>query len=271
MTPQEFNVIAELARRRAGLVFTADKSYLVESRVAPVLRRRAMASPSELITALRRDDGLVTEVVDALVNSETSFFRDKSPFSLLKEQVLPALLARGRAEPIRIWSAACATGQEPYSVAMTLDRAIVAGRPVFEVLATDVSEGCVKAAREGRYTEFEMRRGLGPLDRAHYFEPDGAAWRVRPALRGKLRCRTFNLLDDPSELGVFDIVFCRNVLIYFDMATRRRVLGAIAKVLSPTGYLFVGASETMFAFSDLFAPMPGAPGIYRPAARRAAA
>lgn len=271
MTPQEFTVIADLARRRAGLVFTADKSYLVENRVAPLLRRRAMTSPSELITALRGDDGLAAEVVDALVNSETSFFRDKSPFSLLKDQVLPALLAQDRVGSIRIWSAACATGQEPYSVAMTLDRAMVAGGPGFDILATDVSEPCVKAAREGRYSEFEMRRGLGPLDRTHYFEPDGAAWRARAALRGKLRCRTFNLLDDPSELGAFDIIFCRNVLIYFDTSTRRRVLENVARVLSPAGYLFVGASETMFAFTDLFAPMPGAPGVYRPAGRRGAA
>ena len=271
MTPQEFAAVAELALKRAGLVFTPDKTYLVESRLGTLLRRRALGSPTELIAAIRRDRDLAGEVVDALVNSETSFFRDKAPFEMLRDKVVPELLAPGARGPIRVWSAACATGQEPYSIAMTLDGGLARRDPGFDILGTDISEGCIRAAREGRYTEFEMRRGLGPPDKARYFELVDGGWRARQPLRDMLRWRTFNLLDDAAGLGVFEIVFCRNVLIYFDTATRRRVLENICKVLAPAGFLFVGASETMFAFSDLFAPMPGAPGVYRPTARRAAA
>ncbi len=268
MTPQEFAAVAELALRRAGLVFTADKAYLVENRIRTVLRRRVLASPAELIAAMRRDRDLAGEVVDALVNSETSFFRDKAPFELLRDKVLPELIAQNPRGPIRIWSAACATGQEPYSIAMALDGALPRHPPGFDILGTDISEACIRAAREGRYTDFEMRRGLGPLEKSRYFELGDGGWRARPALRDMLRWRTFNLLEDSVGLGVFDVVFCRNVLIYFDTSNRRRVLGNIRKVLTPSGFLFVGASETMFAFTDLFAPLPGAPGVYRPVARR---
>lgn len=261
-------MVADLARRRAGLVFTPDKSYFVESRIRSLLRRRALGSPADLIAALRRDEALADAVVEALVNSETSFFRDKSPFELLRDRVIPEILAHDPRGPIRVWSAACATGQEPYSLAMALDRWLGAGRPSFEILGTDVSESCIAAAREGRYSEFEMRRGLSQLDRTRYFEPDGAAWRARQSLRDKVRWRPLNLLDGAVELGPFEIVFCRNVLIYFDQATRRRVLENISKALRPHGFLFLGASETMFAFADLFAPMRGAPGVYRPCVAR---
>ena len=269
MTPQEFAAVAEIALRRAGLVFTPDKTYLVESRIRVLLRRRALNSPAELIAAVGRDRALASEVVDALVNSETSFFRDKAPFELLRDKVMPELLAQSPKGVVRIWSAACATGQEPYSLAMALDAGFARQGPGFDILGTDISEACISTARAGRYTDFEMRRGLGAQEKAHYFEVEDGGWRVRRALRDKLRWRTFNLLDDPVELGAFEIVFCRNVLIYFDTQTRRRVLENIRRVLSPTGFLFVGASETMFAFTDLYVPMPGAPGVYRPAGRRA--
>ena len=268
MTPQEFAAVADFARRRAGLVFTQDRSYVVEGRLKPLLKRRAMSSPSDLIAALRSDAALAGEVVDTLVNNETSFFRDGAPYQILETKVLPALAVRGLHGPARIWSAACSTGQEPYSIAMLCDRVCRHGRLGFEILATDISETCLKAAREGRYSEFEARRGLSAADHARYMEPDPKGWRVRQAIREHIRWRAFNLLDDPAELGRFEIVFCRNVLIYFDLETRRRVLERLASALTLDGYLFLGAAETMFGFADLFAPMPDAPGVYRPAQRR---
>jgi chemotaxis protein methyltransferase CheR len=264
MTPQEFTALADFARRRAGLVFSQDRSYVLEGRLKPLLRRRALRSPSDLISSLRGDDALAGEVVDTLVNNETSFFRDGAPFQILETKVLPAFVARGLHGPVRIWSAACSTGQEPYSIAMLCDRVCRNGRLGFEILATDISETCLKLAREGRYSEFEAKRGLSAADHARYMEPDPKGWRVRQAIKDKIRWRAFNLLDDPGELGRFEIAFCRNVLIYFDQETRRRVLERLAGVIIPDGYLFMGAAETMLAFADIFTPMPDAPGVYRP-------
>jgi chemotaxis protein methyltransferase CheR len=264
MTPQEFAAVADFARRRAGLVFTQDRAYVLEGRIRPLLRKRSLASPADLISAVRRDNALAGEVIDTLVNNETSFFRDGAPYKILQERVLPALIGRSAKGPVRIWSAGCSTGQEPYSLAMLMDRACRSGPP-FEILGADISETCLKIAREGRYTEFEVSRGLSPADRATYLEPDGKGWRVRQSLRDKVRWRAFNLLDEPAELGRFEIVFCRNVLIYFDLETRRRVLERLATMMPPDGWLFLGAAETMFGFADLFTPAPDAPGVYQPA------
>jgi chemotaxis protein methyltransferase CheR len=272
MTPQEFAAVADFARRRAGLVFTEDRSYVLEGRLRPLLKRRAMRSPSDLISALRSDRTLAGEVIDTLVNNETSFFRDGAPFLALETRVLPALAARGLHGPARIWSAACSTGQEPYSIAMLCDRVCRGGRLGFEILASDISETCLKSARDGRYSEFEAKRGLSAADHARYMEPDAKGWRVRQPLRDRVRWRNFNLMHDPAELGRFEIVFCRNVLIYFDQDTRRRVLERLAASIALDGYLFLGAAETMLAYADLFAPMADAPGVYRPVqpSRRAA-
>ncbi len=268
MTPEQVAVIADLAKREGGLVFTPDKAYLVEGRVKPLLHARAM-EPAELISALKRgDSALAAAVVDALTNNETSFFRDKAPFNLFRDHVLPALARRRGEGVIRIWSAACATGQEPYSLAMLIDRSVHArANLAFDILGTDMSETCLKAAREGRYSEFEVQRGVSALERTQYFEPDGKGWRIRPALRDKVRWRQFNLLHDPGDLGRADVVFCRNVLIYFDQDTRRRVLEKIAGVMAPDGYLFLGASETVFGLRDVFTAVAAAPGVYQPLPR----
>ncbi len=225
-----------------------------------------MGSIAELVGALGRGDRpIAAAVVDALTNNETSFFRDKAPFALLRDQVLPALADRTPGARITLWSAACSTGQEAYSLAMVMDRAARA-RPglSFDILGTDISETCLKVAREGRYTEFEIQRGLSAADRTVYFERDGKDWRVRADMREKVRWRCLNLLQSLDDIGRVDIVFCRNVLIYFDQETRRHVLQKIASVLTAEGRLFLGASETVFGFADVFTRVPGAPGVYKP-------
>ena len=266
MTPDQISMIAELAKREAGLLFTPDKAYIIEGRIRPLLLARAM-QVEDLISALRRgDEALKSTMVDALTNNETSFFRDRTPFALLRDRVLPALAARPRDGVMRLWSAACSTGQEPYSMAMLIDGAAYA-RPnlAFDILATDVSETCLTAAREGRYSTFEVQRGVPPGERARYFEAEDKHWRLRPDLRAQVRWRRFNLVKDNYDLGRFDVVFCRNVLIYFEQEARRRVLEKIASSLAIDGYLFLGASESVLGSGDLFSPVPDAPGVYQSA------
>ena len=265
MTPDEIAVVTEVARREAGLVFTPDQSYLIDGRITPLLRARALDA-AQLIGALKRGDkDIKAAVVDALTNNETSFFRDKAPFNLFHDKILPALAERPRDGVMRIWSAACSTGQEPYSLAMLIAGSAYA-RPdlSFDILGTDMSETCLKIARDGRYSAFEVQRGVSEGDRARYFEADDKGWRVRQDLRAKVRWAQFNLVQDTYDLGRFDVVFCRNVLIYFDQDTRRRVLQRIAGSLTNDGYLFLGASETVFGFGDMFMPVPGVPGVYQP-------
>lgn len=266
MTPEQIAMIAELARREAGLLFTPDQAYLIEGRIRPLLLAGTMQA-EDLIAALRRgDETLKSRVIDALTNNETSFFRDRTPFALLRDRILPALAARPRDGVMRLWSAACSTGQEPYSMAMLIDGAAYSRRDLsFDILATDLSETCLTAAREGRYSTFEVQRGVPTGDRARYFEAEDKHWRLRPDLRAQVRWRRFNLVKDAYDLGRFDVVFCRNVLIYFEQETRRRVLEKIASSMALDGYLFLGASESVLGSGDLFAPVPDAPGVYQTA------
>ncbi len=266
MTPQEFSLVTELARRVAGLVFTPDKAYLVEARLAPLLRERQMSKVSELVNALRRGEAeLVADVVDALTTNETSFFRDKVPFARFRDEILPSLAARRKGALVKVWCAACSTGQEPYSLAILMERAAKAFPGVtLDILGSDISHTCLESAYEGLYSQFEVQRGLSTADLVLHFEAEGKSWRLQRRLRDAVRWRQFNLLHSPSSLGRFDVVFCRNVLIYFDTETRGRVLEQIATVMAPDGYLILGAAETVLGLTDAFEASPGAPGVYRP-------
>ena len=262
MTPAEYGAIAEFARRRAGLVFAAGKEYLVESRLGPVLAEHGLASMTQLVAALNRPNSpLADAVIDALTTNETSFFRDRAPFAAFRDVIIPAAAQRGPV--LRVWSAACATGQEPYSLSIQMDECAGPARRLgLEILATDISSRCVAIARAGRYSEFEVQRGLSRAQLLKYFERDGPAWRVGPRVRSPIRWGRFNLLDSPAEFGRFDAVFCRNVLIYFDATTRREVLRQIASVLVDGGHLVVGTAETVLGFADGFTSVAGAPGVY---------
>jgi chemotaxis protein methyltransferase CheR len=255
----DFDYIADLLRRRTAIVLEPGKEYLVESRLLPVARQAGAGSVSDLVALLQRaeDDALHGAVVDAMTTNETSWFRDRHPFDAFAASVLPDLLARRATERrLAIWSAGCSTGQEPYSIAMTLSEQL-AGRAGWqvEVLATDVAQDVLARAAAGRYGQLEVNRGLPAARLVKHFDREGMEWVVRPHVRRYVRFASVNLAEPlPAWLPRFDVVFLRNVLIYFDTATKRDVLRRIRSVLRPDGYLFLGGAETALNLDDAFEP-----------------
>ncbi|MCU0838532.1 MAG: protein-glutamate O-methyltransferase CheR [Rhodospirillales bacterium] len=268
MTPAEFQFVADFIYRAAGLVLTADKAYLIDSRLKPVMRERGIAGFADLIARLKAGTpAIVREVTDALTTNETSFFRDLKPFDLFRQIVLPHLLAtRSAQHRFRIWSAACSTGQEPYSLAMLLleERARLAGW-TWEIVATDLCGEALAKAKDGVYSQFEVQRGMPTPLLVRYFEKQGEGWRIKDPVRHGIDFRPFNLLGDPAPLGRFDVVFCRNVLIYFDPPTKAKVLQRIGQQLDGDGFLFLGGAETVIGVTDRFVLEAGQRGLYRPA------
>ncbi|MGK7862427.1 CheR family methyltransferase [Falsiroseomonas sp. E2-1-a4] len=274
MTNEEFAEIAGVVRRRSGIVLTSDKAYLLETRLGPILSRFKLASLSALGQKLRQrpDEALERAVVEALTTHESSFFRDGKPFEHLAK-ILPRLISnRSPGAPLRIWSAACSTGQEPFSIAMLVADAL-GGRADcrVEILATDISAEILQRASQGVFTQFEVQRGLPIRSLVKHFRQDGAKWRIAPELAAMVRFEERNLLNDLSLLGRFDTIFCRNVLIYFDAPTKTRVLEALARRLSPEGVLYLGGAETVLGLTDRLIPIPGERGAYGVSAQKAAA
>ncbi|MCK8786410.1 protein-glutamate O-methyltransferase [Roseomonas sp. NAR14] len=268
MTPAAFTGLAELVKARSGIVLTPDKQYMLDTRLAPLLRREKLAGLDALAVRVRQPagDALLQEVVEALTTNESSFFRDSRPFEHLR-RVLPAMLARGPAgAPLRIWSAACSTGQEAYSAAMlALGLGPAPGRRRVEILGTDIAREVVERAREGLFTQFEVQRGLPVQLLVKHFRKEGTQWRIAPELRAMARFEHANLLQDTARFGRFDVIFCRNVLIYFDMPTKSRVLGALTAQLAPGGVLYLGGAETMLGLETALVPVAGERGVYEAA------
>jgi len=266
MNPADFDFLAAFLRQRSGLTLGPEKGYLLESRLMPVARRWGVADLAALVARLRGGvpDSMAVEVVEAMTTNESFFFRDSKPFDQFRDFVLPHLLrSRAATRSIRIWSAACSHGQEPYSLAMLLKEreAALAGWRV-EILATDISREVLRRAEEGLYSQFEVQRGLPIRQLMQYFAQEGERWRVKPALRSMVNFRYFNLLDDPGVLGRFDVVFLRNVLIYFDPPTKTRVLEAVARQMAPDGLLFLGGAETVLGVTQRFRVVPEQRGVY---------
>lgn len=264
MTPEDTEHLAALLKQRSGLILGSDKTYLIESRLAPVARREGYANVAALLTALRtkRDEKLIYTVTDAMTTNETFFFRDKTPFDQFKSDVLPAL-AKARSGDIKIWCAACSTGQEPYSLAMMMEESRAQfPRVNLDILATDISERCLEKAQAGLYTQFEVQRGLPIQMMVKHFEKIDEMWRISPKIRQAVRYKKLNLLDDLRSVGRQDVIYCRNVLIYFDIETKKRVLEQMATLLADDGYLFLGAAETVLGITDVFKPMAGMRGLY---------
>jgi len=270
MIGPDFDHFCRLVMTRSGLVLGPDKAYLVQSRLEPIARKHGLASATALLAALRRgvSETLITACVDAMATHESLFFRDGSPFQQLADVILPELCqARAPGMPIRIWSAACSSGQEPYSVAMLLnEQAARLGGRRFEIVATDMSAAIVERAKAGRYSDFEVQRGLSPERRDRWMRRSGQSWEVAPALREMVAFQRHNLLDGLPLGGPFDIVFCRNVLIYFDRAGKTRVLLEIRRALAPDGALMLGSAETVIGLTTAFTLRPGSRGIYQPTA-----
>ena len=270
MNSQDFEFVSQLLRKRAGIVLTGDKMYLLESRLAPLARKEGLPSIDDLITVVRsrRDERLIAQVVDVMTTNETFFFRDKTPFDHLKDAIFPVLAQARRGSRIRIWCAACSTGQEPYSIAMMLDQnpALTGGVPV-EIVATDISDRCLERARQGLFTQFEVQRGLPIQMLMHYFTQQDDHWRISERLRQMVSFRKMNLIEPAYNLGQFDIVFCRNVLIYFDGPTKGAVLDRIAATKNPGVFLLMGAAESIVGISQSFDVMQDRRGLYKLASR----
>jgi chemotaxis protein methyltransferase CheR len=277
VTPLDYDYVRKLVKERSGLVLTADKQYLVESRLLPVARKAGLTGLSDLVQRLKGPNAqaLAVEVVEAMMTNESFFFRDKLPFEHFRDTIVPALLtARAQQRRIRIWCAAASTGQEPYSLAMCLKEMApqVAGWRI-EILATDISTEVLEKARAGIYSQFEVQRGLPIQLLIKHFTQLGETWQVAPDIRAMVQFRPFNLLNDFTPLGMFDVVFCRNVLIYFDQQTKVSVLERTARVVERDGYLALGAAETVVGLTDTFKPVPDRRSLYAPnlCAKQAAA
>jgi chemotaxis protein methyltransferase CheR len=230
--------------RQSGIVLDEDKHYLLESRLMPVARAASIANLDDLCVRLRAgtNKALEQKVIEALTTNETLFFRDIAPFDALRQRLIPELLAR-RSPKLSIWSAAASSGQEAYSIAMLLKELPGVDRPV-EILGTDLSEQILDRAREAKYVQFEVNRGLPAPYLVKYFKREGLDWQLKDEIRSMVKFRRFDLRQQMAALGKFDIVFCRNVLIYFDVATKIKILNQILTVLNPGGYLFLGGAET---------------------------
>jgi chemotaxis protein methyltransferase CheR len=231
-----------------------------------LLRREQLADLNALADRLGRAgaEPLAREVVEAMTTNESFFFRDDKPFQHFRAQALPRLMAaRPAGTTLRIWSAASSTGQEAYSLAMILAecKAVVGSRKI-EIIGTDIARGPLTRARDGQYTQFEVQRGLPVQYLMKYFKKEDPHWRIAPEIREMAQFREFNLLGDLRPLGRFDIVFCRNVLIYFDQVTKTRVLEAMAAQMPPDGMLYLGGAETVLGITPRFAPLPGERGVY---------
>jgi chemotaxis protein methyltransferase CheR len=264
----DYDFLRRLVKARSGLTLGEDKQYLVESRLLPVSRRVGAAGLTDLIQKLQHpnNEALIVEVVEAMATNESLFFRDKIPFDHFRDTILPALLvSRAQQRRIRIWCAAASTGQEPYSLAMALKEmgSQVAGWRT-EIVATDFSLEVLERAKAGVYSQFEVQRGLPIQMLVKYFTQVGELWQIAPEIRAMVQFRPFNLLQDCSKLGQFDVVFCRNVLIYFDQKTKIEVLERIARVIVPDGYLVLGAAETVVGLTGSFRPIPGRRALYGP-------
>ena len=271
VTPLDYDFLRRALKQRSGLVLSADKQYLVESRLLPVARKAGLANLGALVEALKAGDGeaLMNAVVEAMATNESFFFRDKIPFEHFRSIVMPALLAARRASrTIRIWCAAASTGQEPYSLAMCLksmEREIAGWR--IDILATDLSNEVLEKARAGLYSQFEVQRGLPIQLLIKHFTQVGELWQVGPDIRAMVKFRQLNLLSNFSSLGMFDLIFCRNVLIYFDQQTKIDVLESLARVTASDGYLVLGAAETVVGLTDSFKVVGDKHGLYAPNAR----
>jgi chemotaxis protein methyltransferase CheR len=266
VNPRDYEYLRKFLKERSGLVLLPDKEYLVESRVMPVARRAGLADLGELVRRMQAPEAepLRAAVTEAMTINESFFFRDKIPFDRFRDTILPWMLkARATRRRLRIWCAAAATGQEPYSLAMILDEAAaqLAGWRV-EILATDLNGDVLARARAGLYTQFDVQRGLPVQLLLRHFEQAGDYWQISPALRGMVEFRQLNLLDDFSPLGAFDVIFCRNILIYFDDPTKSSLLRRLMSVLARDGFLVLGAAETVVGLSDAFSPHPEKRGLY---------
>ncbi len=267
MKQEDFDLFSVIVKQRSGLVLTSDKSYLLESRLIPVARKWNLKTIEDLAVLVRsrRDETLLRDITEAMTTNETFFFRDQKPFDQFKNVVLPNLLkSRASKKHIRVWSAASSSGQEAFSLAMILsEEAIKLQGWKIDILGTDISSEMVERSKRGVFSQFEVQRGLPITLLVKYFTQIGTdKWQIKDSIRQMVQFREANLLLDFGPIGSFDVVFCRNVLIYFDQATKTRVLENIANIMPPDGTLFLGGAETVLGITERFKPVEGERGLY---------
>lgn len=273
MKPEDLDFVAELVKARSGQILTPGKAYLIENRLADLASERGHESVGAFVRALRArpEEALASAVTDALTINETFFFRDAPQYDFFGETVAPTLVKARADGVVRVWCAAASTGQEPYSLAMLMDELAPRFQGVrLEILGSDISQDCLQKARAGRYSRFEVQRGLTAAQLNRNFGAEGDVWQLSPKIKAQVSWRQFNLLGDIAQIGRFDVIFCRNVLMYFDLPTRRRVVEGLTKVLANDGYLFVGGAEILRGFGEILTPSPGIQGVFQRADRRQA-
>jgi chemotaxis protein methyltransferase CheR len=265
VTPLDYEYLQKLLKDRSGLLLSSDKQYLIESRLLPLARKAGLSGIGELVQKIKSGaEALTVDVVEAMTTNETFFFRDKIPFENVRDTVLPQLLkARANRRSLRIWCAAASTGQEPYSLAMILKDSLPPGWRA-EIVATDLSQEVLEKAKSGMYSQFEVQRGLPIQMLVKHFKQVGDVWQLNPDIRAMVRYQQTNLLHDFSHFGVFDIIFCRNVLIYFDQTTKIDVFRRMQRVNEADGFLFLGAAETVIGLTDAYRAASDLRGVYMP-------
>lgn len=266
MNTADFEFLSAILKQRSGLVLTEEKAYLLESRLMPVARKFGFAGLPELVAMVREDrpEDLLCDITEAMTTNESLFFRDMKPFEQLRTLVVPQMVEKRAAQrKLRIWSAAASSGQEPYSIGILLQELgdMLEGWDI-QILATDISADMLNRARAGLYTQFEVQRGLPIATLVKYFKQVGEKWRLDANIRSMVKFKEFNLLDDTAVLGQFDIVFCRNVLIYFDQQTKSEVLSRISGIMPNDGVLYLGGAETVLGITEKFVPITGHRGMY---------
>lgn len=262
----DFDIYRDILKARSGLSITQDKAYLLDSRLTPVAKKWGYASLEALTMALRGvpNEEVIKDIVEAMTTNETFFFRDQKPFDLFVDTVLPYLAQnRKKKSTIRIWCAACSTGQEPYSLAILLkENAALMENFNVEIVATDLADKVLDTARKGYFSQFEVQRGMPVQLLLKYFTTEDDGWRLNEDVRNMVTFKQFNLLDDMNSHGTFDAIFCRNVLIYFDEATKTDILDRLSKQLSPDGFLFLGGAETIIGLTESFKALAEKRGLY---------
>jgi chemotaxis protein methyltransferase CheR len=263
-----FDWVRELVRRESAIVLQPGKEYLVEARLLPIARQMGLPDVGKLVETvrLRPDVDSTRRIVEALTTNETSWFRDGDPFTALTSTVLPELLAsRGPADRLQIWSAACSSGQEPYTIAMLLEDALPNAASRVSITATDLSREMVERTKSGRFSQLEVNRGLPAPMLVRHFTRAGSEWEVAPALRRMVTASELNLAAPLPRMGPFDVVYLRNVLIYFDLPTKQTILRRVRELMRPDGWLFLGAAETTLGVDDSWERVVlGRSSAYRP-------
>lgn len=268
MTPADYDFLRSFLKERSGLILSNDKQYLIESRLMPVARQEGLDTITALVAKLKTPLGRVAgeAVVEAMTTNESFFFRDKTPFDHFSNVMLPQMMeARRTQRKIRIWCAAASTGQEPYSLAMIIkDMGLKTSAYRFDIIGTDISREVLERAKAGTYSQFEVQRGLPIQMLLNHFTQKGETWEISPAVRQMVQYRPLNLFDSFTALGTFDVVFIRNVLIYFEQEAKVAILERVAKQMAPDAYMVLGAAETVVGLTDAFKAVPGSRGLYQP-------